>query len=150
MNTESVILLVEDKPEEITLALRALRSNHLANPIAVVHDGIEALDFLFGRGRHAARAKTAMPSLVIVDLELPKLDGLGVLQAIRADHRTAALPVVLLTSSRRERDVTRAYELGANSFVHKPVNFTEFMDAVRALGLYWMAINEELHTDVAR
>ena len=139
--TEKVILLVEDNAEDVTLTLRALRYNNLLNPIAVVHDGLEALDFLFGRGRHAGRTKESLPTMVISDLNLPKLDGLGVLKAIRSDERTASLPVVLLTSSTQDEDVIRGYALGANSYVRKPVDFTEFLESVKALGMYWLMVN---------
>jgi two-component system response regulator len=139
---DKVILLVEDNPDDEALTLRALRRSHLLNPIEVARDGVEALDFLFARGRHAARAAESMPTLVVLDLKLPKLDGLGVLKAIRADARTRFLPVVILTSSQEERDLISGYELGANSYVRKPVDFVEFIDAAKVLGIYWLMINQ--------
>jgi two-component system response regulator len=139
---DKVILLVEDNPDDEALTLRALRRSHLLNPIEVARDGVEALDFLLARGRHAARAAQALPTLVILDLKLPRLDGLGVLKAIRADLRTRFLPVVILTSSQEERDLISGYELGANSYVRKPVDFNEFIDAAKVLGIYWLMINQ--------
>jgi len=137
-----VILLVEDNPDDATLTIRAFKRSHLMNPIAVARDGIEALDFLFGRGEFAERVDAAPPTLVILDLKLPKLDGLGVLKAMRADERTKYLPVVILTSSKEEQDLISGYALGANSYVRKPVDFTEFLEAVKVLGIYWLMINE--------
>jgi len=137
-----VILLVEDSPDDATLTLRAFRRNHVMNPIKVVWDGIEALDFLFARGAYADRSEAQLPTLVILDLKLPKLDGLGVLKAIRADHRTQLLPVVILTSSKEEQDVISGYSLGANSYVRKPVDFNEFQEAVKVLGIYWLMMNQ--------
>ena len=137
-----VILLVEDSPDDVTLTLRAFKRSHLMNPIEVARDGIEALDFLFARGAHAQRANAPLPTLVILDLKLPKLDGLGVLKAIRADERTQLLPVVILTSSKEEQDLISGYALGANSYVRKPVDFAEFLEAVKVLGLYWLMINQ--------
>ena len=137
-----VILLVEDSPDDVTLTLRAFKRSHLMNPICVVRDGIEALDFLFAREAYADRAAQPLPELVILDLKLPKLDGLGVLKAIRADERTQLLPVVILTSSKEEQDLISGYALGANSYVRKPVDFAEFLEAVKVLGLYWLMINQ--------
>jgi two-component system response regulator len=137
-----VILLVEDSPDDVTLTLRAFKRSHLMNPICVVRDGIEALDFLFGREAYADRATQSLPELIILDLKLPKLDGLGVLKAIRADERTQLLPVVILTSSKEEQDLISGYALGANSYVRKPVDFAEFLEAVKVLGLYWLMINQ--------
>ena len=142
MNEESkTILLVEDNDDDVTLTLRAFKRSHLMNPVVVVRDGVEALDFLFTRGAYEGRG-TAPPTLVILDLKLPKLDGLGVLKAMRADPRTALLPTVILTSSKEEQDVIAGYDLGANSYVRKPVDFDEFAEAVRQLGLYWLVLNE--------
>jgi len=141
-NANKVILLVEDNPDDVELTLRAFKRSHLMNPIVVARDGIEALDFLFARGPHAERANAPLPTLAILDLKLPKLDGLGVLKAIRADQRTALLPVVILTSSKEEQDMISGYSLGANSYVRKPVDFTEFLEAVKVLGIYWLMINE--------
>ena len=143
MNDPSkVILLVEDNPDDEALTLRALRRSHLLNPIEVARDGVEALDFLFARGAHAARADEPLPTLVILDLKLPRLDGLGVLRAVRADPRTRFLPVVILTSSQEERDLISGYTLGANSYVRKPVDFNEFLEAAKVLGIYWLMINQ--------
>jgi two-component system response regulator len=136
------ILLVEDNPDDAALTLRAFKRSHLMNPITVARDGVEALDFLFARGAYADRAGLPQPTLVILDLKLPKLDGLGVLKTIRADARTQFLPVVILTSSKEEQDLISGYSLGANSYVRKPVDFAEFLEAVKVLGIYWMAINQ--------
>ena len=143
MNEESkTILLVEDNDDDVTLTLRAFKRSHLMNPVVVVRDGVEALDFLFARGAYAHRATAPPPTLVILDLKLPKLDGLGVLKAMRADPRTALLPTVILTSSKEEQDVIAGYSLGANSYVRKPVDFAEFLEAVKILGIYWLALNQ--------
>lgn len=141
-DSNKVILLVEDNPDDATLTLRAFKRSHVMNPIAVARDGIEALDFLFARGAYDDRAGMPLPTLVILDLKLPKLDGLGVLKAIRADVRTQLLPVVILTSSKEEQDLISGYSLGANSYVRKPVDFTEFLEAVKVLGIYWLLMNE--------
>jgi two-component system response regulator len=141
-DTTKVILLVEDNPDDEALTLRALRRSHLVNPIAVARDGVEALDFVFARGAHADRAGEPLPTLVVLDLKLPRLDGLGVLRAIRADPRTRFMPVVILTSSQEERDLLSGYELGANSYVRKPVDFNEFVEAAKVLGIYWLMINQ--------
>jgi two-component system, response regulator len=137
-----VILLVEDNPDDVALTLRAFKRSHLMNPIAVARDGVEALDFLFARGPHADRAAQPLPTLVILDLKLPRLDGLSVLKAIRADERTRFLPVVILTSSKEEQDLLSGYALGANSYVRKPVDFAEFIEAAKVLGIYWLMINQ--------
>ena len=143
MNEENkTILLVEDNPDDVALAMRAFKRSHLMNPLVVVRDGVEALDFLFARGAYANRATAPLPTLVILDLKLPKLDGLGVLKTLRADARTALLPTVILTSSKEEQDVVASYSFGANSYVRKPVDFIEFVEAVKVLGLYWLALNE--------
>jgi two-component system response regulator len=136
------ILLVEDNPDDVVLTLRAFKRNNILNPIAVARDGVEALDFLFARGAHADRAGKLLPPLVILDLKLPKLDGLAVLKAIRADERTRLIPVVVLTSSKEEQDMVHSYSLGANSYVRKPVDFTEFVEAARILGIYWLMMNQ--------
>ena len=141
-DSNKVILLVEDSPDDVTLTLRAFKRSHLMNPICVVRDGIEALDFLLARGAYEERAAQPLPELVILDLKLPKLDGLGVLKAIRADERTQLLPVVILTSSKEEQDLITGYSLGANSYVRKPVDFAEFLEAVKVLGLYWLMLNQ--------
>ncbi len=141
-DANKVILLVEDNPDDETLTLRAFKRSHVMNPIAVARDGIDALDFLFARGAHSERVGAALPTLVILDLKLPKLDGLGVLRAIRADERTRLMPVVILTSSKEEQDLISGYSLGANSYVRKPVDFTEFLEAVKILGIYWLMMNQ--------
>ena len=136
------ILLVEDNPDDAKLSLRAFKRNKMLNPIVVARDGVEALDFLFARGAYAERAGKPPPTLIILDLKLPKLDGLGVLKAIRGDARTRLIPVVVLTSSKEEQDLIQSYSLGANSYVRKPVDFTEFVEAVRLLGIYWLMTNQ--------
>ena len=136
------ILLVEDNPDDARLTLRAFTRNNMLNPIEVARDGVEALDFLFARGAHAGRAGTPLPTLIILDLKLPKLDGLDVLKAIRADERTRRIPVVIMTSSKEEQDVIASYALGANSYVRKPVDFAEFQEAARVLGIYWLMLNQ--------
>jgi two-component system response regulator len=141
-DASKVILLVEDSPDDVALTLRAFKRSHVMNTIAVARDGIEALDFLFARGAHADRAGTPLPTLIILDLKLPKLDGLGVLKAIRAEDRTRLLPVVILTSSKEEQDLISGYSLGANSYVRKPVDFVEFAEAVKVLGIYWLMMNQ--------
>lgn len=141
-NSDKVILLVEDNPDDVTLTLRAFKRSHVMNEIAIARDGIEALDFLFGRGEFADRATKSLPTLVILDLKLPKLDGLSVLKAIRENDKTRLLPVVILTSSKEEQDLISGYSLGANSYVRKPVDFTEFLDAVKVLGIYWLMMNQ--------
>jgi two-component system response regulator len=139
---DSVILLVEDNVDDVALTLRALKKNNLTNEVVVASDGVEALDYLFGTGRHAGRDTSVMPQLVLLDLKLPKVDGLEVLQRLRADPRTQLLPVVILTSSTEERDLISGYSLGANSYVRKPVDFTQFVEAARTLGMYWLLYNE--------
>ncbi|HVH08707.1 MAG TPA: response regulator [Gemmatimonadales bacterium] len=134
------ILLVEDNPDDEALTRRALMKNNIHNDIVVAHDGAEALDWLFGTGPHAGHPVT--PELVLLDLKLPKVDGLEVLRRIRADAHTRLLPVVILTSSREERDLVAGYGLGANSYIRKPVDFGQFVEAVRQLGLYWLVLNE--------
>lgn len=132
------ILLVEDNPDDVELTLRVLRHHKIANDVKVARDGVEALDLLFGTG---GQLPSRLPSVVLLDLKLPKLDGLEVLRRIRAEPATARLPVVIMTTSREERDVLASYELGANSYVQKPVGFEEFSEAVRFLGLYWLLLN---------
>ena len=139
---ERTILLVEDNPDDVELTLRALKQYNVRNEIAVVRDGAEALDYLFATGVYSDRDTTAMPAVVILDLKLPKVDGLEVLQRIRADERTKLVPVVILTSSKEEKDMVNGYKFGANSYVRKPVDFTQFVEAARQLGLYWLVINE--------
>jgi two-component system response regulator len=141
-----MILLVEDNPDDELLTIRALKNNKIHNEVVVAHNGVEALDFLFGTGAHAGRDLNTMPQVVLLDLKLPKLDGLAVLQRLRADPRTKRLPVVILTSSNEERDRISGYDLGANSYVRKPVDFDEFCEAARQLGLYWLILNEPAPT----
>ncbi len=136
------ILLVEDNVDDELLTLRALKKNRVGNGIFVVRDGAEALDWIFATGPYAQRDTSILPAVVLLDLKLPKIDGLEVLRRIRADARTALLPVVILTSSNMEEDVARSYKLGANSFVRKPVDFEGFIKAIHELGLYWLIINE--------
>jgi len=138
---DRVILLVEDNPDDQALTLRALKANNIMNPVVVVEDGAEALDYLFGTGGYAARDISVQPQVVLLDLKLPKVDGLEVLKRLRADRRTRLLPVVILTSSKEDRDVVSGYSLGANSYIRKPVDFSEFREAVRQLGLYWLLLN---------
>jgi two-component system response regulator len=142
MSNEVEILLVDDSPEDVELTIRALRRNKIANEIQVAEDGAEALDFLFCRGPHKDRSFSHPPKLVLLDLKLPKVDGLEVLQAIRADERTKAIPVVILTSSKQQKDVLRGYDLGVNAFVQKPVDFEQFGEAIRQIGMFWMLINQ--------
>ena len=142
MNPARPILLVEDNADDEALTLRALHKNNIRNTIVVAHDGVEALDYLFGTGVHAGRDVSLQPQLILLDLKLPRTDGLEVLRRMRADERSKLLPVVVLTSSKEDEDVIRSYELGANSYVRKPVNFTDFIEAVKALGLFWLLINE--------
>lgn len=137
-----VILLVEDNPDDEHFTLRALKKNNIQNKMVVARDGAQALEYLFGTGAFAGREVTDVPSLILLDLNLPKIDGLEVLRRVRADSRTRRVPVVILTSSNEQRDVTTGYDLGANSYVRKPVEFGDFAEAVRQLGLYWLIINE--------
>jgi two-component system response regulator len=137
---KKVILLVEDNPDDVDLTLRAFKKANITNEVVVARDGVEALDYLFGTGAHAAK-KHELPQVVLLDLKLPRVDGLEVLQRIRGDARTKFLPVVVLTSSREEQDLVRSYQLGVSSYVRKPVDFTQFMDAARQLGLYWLVLN---------
>ena len=136
------ILLVEDNPDDEILTVRALKKNNILNDIIVVRDGAEALDYLFGAGSYADRDMTVMPQLILLDLKLPKIDGLEVLRRVRGDERTRLLPVVVLTSSSEEQDVIESYRLGANSYIRKPVDFNQFSEAVKNLGLYWLVLNE--------
>jgi two-component system response regulator len=139
--SERYILLVEDNPDDEELTLLSLRKNNLAHDIVVVRDGVEAIEFLFGTGQYAGRDTTQSPTVILLDLKLPKLDGLGVLKRLRADDRTRNLPVVVLTSSSQDADVLASYNLGANSYVRKPVEFGAFVEAVSNLGLYWVLLN---------
>ncbi len=139
---EKVILLVEDNPDDELLTQRALKKNSIGNEVIVARDGVEALDYLFGMGTHEGRDLGEMPQVVLLDLKLPRIDGLEVLRRVRADERTRLLPVVILTSSREQQDLIGGYGYGANSYVRKPVDFAQFVEAVRQLGLYWLALNE--------
>lgn len=143
MATDNIILLVEDNPDDETLTLRALQKNNIKNQVVVARDGAEALDYLFGRGMYDGRDATQVPQVILLDLKLPKVDGLEVLRRIRGNERTKRLPVVILTSSVEQQDRMRGYDLGANSYVRKPVDFNQFIDAVRQLGLYWLILNEK-------
>jgi len=136
------ILLVEDNQSDIELARRALAKNHIANELIVAEDGQEAIDYLFATGPHCGRNLALMPTLILLDLKLPRVDGLGVLKRIRGDARTRRLPVVILTSSKEEHDIAASYDLGVNSFIRKPVDFTQFVQAISTLGLYWLVLNE--------
>lgn len=140
--SQKVILLVEDNPDDEELALLAFRRSNVANEVVVARDGVEALDYLFGTGPHAGRDAAALPQVVLLDLKLPKMDGLEVLRRVRADPRTRRLPVVVLTSSKEEEDMIGSYDLGANSYVRKPVEFERFVEAVKQLQLYWLVLNE--------
>jgi two-component system response regulator len=142
MNGKKTILLVEDNANDEYLTLRALKKYNVANDVVVAHDGVEALEYLFCTGPHANRDIRDLPVVVLLDLKLPKVDGLEVLRRVREDERTRLLPVVILTSSNEERDVINGYKLGTNSFIQKPVDFTAFMDAVGQLGLYWLMLNQ--------
>jgi two-component system, response regulator len=142
MKEQRLILLVEDNDDDVELTLRALRRNRVANRVDVVRDGAEALEYLFATGSYAGRDARDTPNLVLLDLKLPKVGGLEVLERLRADPRTRRLPVVVLTSSNVETDLARSYDLGANSYIRKPVDFTQFMEAVNQLGLYWLVLNE--------
>jgi len=139
---KKVILLVEDNPDDEALTLRALEKNHIKNEVVVARDGVEALNYLFATGAYAGRDTSLMPQVILLDLKLPKLDGHEVLRRIRADVRTKLLPVVILTSSNEEKDLIEGYSLGANSYIRKPVDFAQFTDALRQLGLYWLVLNE--------
>ncbi len=140
--TNKIILLVEDNPDDVKLTMRALKKANVLNEVVVAQDGAEALDYLFGTGKYAGRDVNEKPQVVLLDLKMPKVDGLEVLQRIRADERTKLLPVVVLTTSSEDKDRIGSYQLGANSYVRKPVDFNQFTEAVRQLGLYWLLLNE--------
>lgn len=137
-----IILLVEDNPDDVKLTERALKKSKILNELLVARDGVEAVDYLFGTGTYAGRDVSALPQVVLLDLKMPRMDGLEVLQRIRADERTKYLPVVVLTTSSEDRDRIESYKLGANSYIRKPVDFDQFVSAVQNLGLYWLVLNE--------
>jgi CheY-like chemotaxis protein len=137
-----MIMLLEDNADDEALTIRALRKNNIQNEVVVAHDGVEALDYLFGTGPHAGRDTRIKPLVVLLDLKLPKIDGLEVLRRLRADERTKFIPVVVLTSSKEEQDLINSYSFGCNSYIRKPVDFVQFVEAVRQLGLYWLVLNE--------
>jgi CheY-like chemotaxis protein len=139
---DAVILLVEDNPDDEALTLRALHKNRVSNPVIIVHDGVEALEFLFGEGIYAGRNISDLPAVILLDLKLPRLDGLEVLRRLRMDGRTSVIPVVVLTTSNEDKDILNSYALGANSYVRKPVDFDQFTEAVGKLGMYWLLVNE--------
>ncbi len=136
------ILLVEDNPDDEALAIRALKRHHISNEIVVAHDGVEALDYLFGTGQYTGRDLSNKPTVVLLDLKLPRIDGLEVLRRLREDERTKLLPVVILTTSNEEQDMLDSYSLGCNSYIRKPVDFVQFSEAIRQLGMYWLLMNE--------
>lgn len=151
MSSEQIeILLVEDNPDDLELTMHALRKENMVNLIQVARDGEEALDFLFCTGAHEGRSFDRPPKLVLLDLKLPKVDGLDVLRRMKGDSRTQAIPVVILTSSKEERDLVRSYGLGANSYIQKPVDFQQFRDTVKTAGLYWLLINQPAPAAVAK
>ena len=139
---QKILLLVEDNPDDEVLTLRALRKHNLVNEIVVARDGQEALDYLFGEGEYSGRDTRVLPQVILLDLKLPKVDGLQVLERLRAEPQTRHIPVVVLTSSNQEQDMLRSYDLGANGYVRKPVDFGQFLEAARQLGLYWLVLNE--------
>jgi two-component system response regulator len=142
MKTKKVILLVEDNPDDVQLTLRALKKNKIMNDVVAAQDGVEALEYLYGTGKYAGRDTKVLPQVVLLDLKMPRLDGLEVLHRIRADERTKLLPVVILTTSSEDKDRVESYKLGANSYIRKPVDFDQFAVAVQQLGLYWLVLNE--------
>jgi two-component system response regulator len=137
-----IILLVEDNPDDVKLTLRALKKSNILNEVVVTQDGVEALDYLFGTGKFEGRDTRLMPQMILLDLKMPRMDGLEVLHRIREDERTKVLPVVILTTSSEDKDRIESYKLGANSYVRKPVDFNQFVEAVKQLGLYWLVLNE--------
>ena len=141
MNTK-IILLAEDNPDDVQLTLRALKKSNILNEVVVAQDGVEALDYLSGTGKYAGRDTNILPQVILLDLKMPKMDGLEVLHRIRGDERTKLLPIVVLTTSSEDRDRVESYKLGANSYIRKPVDFNQFAEAVRQLGLYWLVLNE--------
>jgi len=142
--TDNLILLVDDNPDDVELTVRALNKSNVLNQMVIARDGQEALDYLFATGAYAGRDAHVMPNMILLDLNLPKVTGLEVLRRMRADERTKLLPVVVLTTSNEERDLISSYDRGANSYIRKPVDFIQFVEAVRQLGLYWLVLNERL------
>jgi two-component system response regulator len=142
MKTKKVILLVEDNPDDVQLTLRALKKNKIMNDVVAAQDGVEALEYLYGTGQYAGRDTKVLPQVVLLDLKMPRMDGLEVLHRIRADERTKLLPVVILTTSSEDKDRVESYKLGANSYIRKPVDFNQFAVSVQQLGLYWLVLNE--------
>ncbi|MEZ5616319.1 MAG: response regulator [Rhodocyclaceae bacterium] len=149
MASDRPIMLVEDNPDDEALTLRAFNKNRISNSVIVARDGVEALDYLFGTGHHAGRDLSIMPAVVLLDLKLPRIDGLEVLRRIRANERTSLLPVVILTTSKEQQDIYEGYSLGANSYIRKPVDFENFIQAVGQLGLYWLVLNEAVEVEPA-
>ena len=143
---DAVILLVEDNPDDELLTLRAIHRNRVTNPVIVARDGVEALDFLFARGKYETRSPKDLPAIILLDLKLPKLDGLEVLRRLRHDERTRFVPVIILTTSSEEKDVLSSYTLGANSYVRKPVDFEQFTETVGRIGTYWLQVNQALES----
>lgn len=141
---KKTILLVENNPDDVELTLRALKKNNIMNEVVVLQDGVEALDYIFGTGTHEEKGICNSPVVILLDLKLPKIDGMEVLRRIRADERTKLFPVVILTSSKEDQDIVNGYSLGANSYVRKPVDFIQFTEAIKNLGLYWLVLNEAL------
>jgi len=139
---KDVILLVEDNPDDVLLTKRAFKKSNILNELVVARDGVEALDYLFGTGAYKDRDMSVMPILILLDLNLPKIDGIEILRRLRADERTKLIPVVVLTSSKEQKDLIESYSLGANSYIRKPVDFDQFINAVRQLALYWILLNE--------
>ncbi|OPY77927.1 MAG: Response regulator rcp1 [Syntrophorhabdus sp. PtaU1.Bin153] len=139
---EKTILLVEDNPDDVALTLRALKKNNISNDVVIARDGVEALDCLFGTGKYEGQDVETLPVLVLLDLKLPRISGIEVLQRLRSDERTKFVPVVILTTSKEEQDLIDGYRFGANSYIRKPVDFSNFIEAVRQLGLYWLVLNE--------
>jgi len=150
MPSERPILLVEDNPDDEALTLRAFSKNKISNPVVVARDGVEAIDYLFGSGTHEGRDTALMPALILLDLKLPRIDGLEVLRRIRADGHASLLPVVVLTTSRELQDIQEAYRLGANSYIRKPIDFERFIEAVGRIGVYWLSLNEPAESDDGR
>jgi two-component system, response regulator len=136
------VLLVEDNDDEVELTLRSFKKHKLANEVVVMKDGAEALEYIFGTGKHAGRDLSVMPQVILLDLKLPKVDGLELLKRLRSDERTKLIPVTILTSSREEQDVVNSYKFGANSYIRKPLDFERFSETIRQLGLYWLVLNE--------